>query len=72
MAGSIVPLAELGPPIGVMGIDDDVGGIEQDDQVLCQIGDEGVPRVASSCTPRRRDCGPFEAALLIAMWAAIR
>jgi hypothetical protein len=34
MEGSIMPLAELGPAIGVTEIDDNVGGIEQDDQVL--------------------------------------
>jgi hypothetical protein len=32
-------LAELGPTIGVMQIDDDVGGIEEHDQMLCEIGD---------------------------------
>ena len=35
----IVPVAELGPAIGVVQIDDDVGGIEQHDQVLREIGD---------------------------------
>jgi len=34
-----VLLVELGPAIGMVKIGDDVGGIEQDDQVLCQIGD---------------------------------
>src|SRR5271165_2884569 len=41
MEGGIAPLAELGPAIGVMDIDDNVGGIEQDDEALRQIG-EGV------------------------------
>ena len=43
--GGIAQLAELGPAIRVMEVDDDVGGIEQDDQVLRQIGD-GVERRA--------------------------
>ena len=35
----VVPVAEFGPAIGVVQIDDDVGGIEQHDQVLREIGD---------------------------------
>ena len=33
-----MPVAELGPAIGVVQIDDNVGGIEQHDQVLREIG----------------------------------
>ena len=35
----IVPVAELGPAIGVVDVDDDVGGIEQHDQVLREVCD---------------------------------
>ncbi len=34
-----MPVAELGPAVGVMQIDDNVGGIEQHDQVLRQVDD---------------------------------
>src|ERR1700730_3752515 len=34
----IVLVAELGPAIGVVQIDDDVGGIEEHDQVLREVG----------------------------------
>src|SRR3954467_13234828 len=39
MERRIVRVAEFGAPIGVMHIDDDVGGIEEHDQVLREIGD---------------------------------
>jgi hypothetical protein len=35
----IVPVAELRPAIGVVQIDDNVGGIEEHDQVLRKVGD---------------------------------
>ena len=35
----IVPVAELRPAIGVVQIDDNVGGIEEHDQVLREVGD---------------------------------
>src|ERR1700730_17524141 len=35
----VVPVAEFGPAGGMMQVDHDVGGIEQYDQVLRQIGD---------------------------------
>src|SRR5437764_278351 len=35
----IVPVAKLGPAIGVVQIDDNVGGIEEHDQVLREVGD---------------------------------
>src|SRR6266480_6978048 len=35
----VVPVAEFGPAVGVMQIDDDVGGVEQYDQVLREVGD---------------------------------
>ena len=35
----VVPVAELRPAVGVVQIDDDVGGIEQHDQVLREIGE---------------------------------
>src|SRR4029077_558429 len=35
----IVTVAELRPPIGVVQIDDNVGGIEEHDQVLREVGD---------------------------------
>jgi hypothetical protein len=38
MEGGIAPLAELGATIGVVKIDDNVGGIEQHDQMLREIG----------------------------------
>jgi len=34
-----MPVAKLRPLVGVVQIDDDVGGIEQYDQMLCEIGD---------------------------------
>jgi hypothetical protein len=38
MERGIVAVAEFGPAVGVVEIDDDIGGIEQDDQVLREIG----------------------------------
>src|ERR1700686_3560747 len=35
----VVAVAELGPAVGVVKVHDDVGGIEQYDQVLREIGD---------------------------------
>src|SRR5690242_11539415 len=35
----VMPVTELRTAVGVMQIDDDVGGIEQYDQVLCKVGD---------------------------------
>ena len=35
----IVAVAELGPAIGVVQVDDYVGGIEEHDQVLREVGD---------------------------------
>ena len=34
-----MPVAELGPAIGVVQVDDNVGGIEEHDQVLREVGD---------------------------------
>ena len=39
MKTGIVAVAEFGPAIGMVQIDDDVGGIEQHDQVLREIRD---------------------------------
>src|SRR6516162_542311 len=33
-----MPVAEFGAAIGVMQVDDNVGGVEQYDQVLCEVG----------------------------------
>jgi hypothetical protein len=35
----VVPVAEFGTAVGVVQVDDDVGGIEQYNQVLREIGD---------------------------------
>ena len=39
MEAGIVPVAELGPAIGVVQVDDNVGRIEEHDQVLREVGD---------------------------------
>ena len=35
--GGLVPVVELRPAVGVVEIGDDVGRIERDDEVLCQM-----------------------------------
>src|ERR1700730_10064029 len=39
MERGVVPVAELPPAIGVVKVHEDVGGIEQYDQMLRQVGD---------------------------------
>ena len=45
MEDGIMAVAELRPAISVMEIDDDVGGIEQHDQVLREIRDRIDPQL---------------------------
>ena len=41
----IVPVAKLGPAIGLVQVDNNVGGIEEYDQVLRKVGDPVYPEV---------------------------
>ena len=60
MENGVAPLAKLRPGIGAVDVDDDIGRIEQNDQVLREIGQRiylQVPSVSStdpvSATPQQ-------------------
>src|SRR5882762_8660750 len=54
MEGGITPVAKLGPAISVVEVDDDIGGVEQHDEMLREVGNRIYEQVYFAQEDRAR------------------